>query len=291
MPKQTTILQRKTDAINKLSDELQSSVLGSEKKLARLVVRGFVSKLDVANGVIANTAKNKGLVALIDKIYSSFLGTSGQDMIDILTGGVDDMEKLNKEYYKAYSTKEQLNKAARAANKEVQQVLGIDDNGELIQQGYLENLLRDGSVKNKIKNFARRAILTGINAVKFADDMETYITGNDSRNGLLSQYYKPVTGDVIAQADRVTSTVYSNELGLVFALYEGGIVPATRKFCRQRNGKVFHISEILAFSPTVAVPPAYNPIIDLGGYGCRHHLNWISTELALVLRPAAKKFL
>jgi hypothetical protein len=41
----------------------------------------------------------------------------------------------------------------------------------------------------------------------------------------------------------------------------------------------------MKFNPTTAKPPNYNPIRDLGGYACRHHLNWIPYELAVMLRP------
>ena len=34
----------------------------------------------------------------------------------------------------------------------------------------------------------------------------------------------------------------------------------------------------------------YIPEVDAGRYNCRHAINWISKELALVLRPDAKKF-
>ena len=39
------------------------------------------------------------------------------------------------------------------------------------------------------------------------------------------------------------------------------------------------------FDPKVAKQPNYNPFTDLGGYGCRHQLRWISLALAKRMRP------
>jgi len=107
-------------------------------------------------------------------------------------------------------------------------------------------------------------------------------------SGRMSQYYRNFVYDTYSQVDRATGEVYAEKLGLQFAVYEGGIIKTTRKFCRERNGKVFHRTEIEKFDPKVAKPPNYNPFTDLGGYGCRHHLNWIPEALAYIMRPDAK---
>ena len=33
----------------------------------------------------------------------------------------------------------------------------------------------------------------------------------------------------------------------------------------------------------------YNPIVDLGGYNCRHRLDWVSDQVAFRLRPELKE--
>jgi len=35
--------------------------------------------------------------------------------------------------------------------------------------------------------------------------------------------------------------------------------------------------------------PGYDPLVDRGGYNCRHQLSFISDELAFKLRPDLKK--
>ena len=117
------------------------------------------------------------------------------------------------------------------------------------------------------------------------------IEGNAEQLGSLAKYYRNFVYDTISATDRIVGMEYANSKGYEFAIYEGGIIKTSRKFCKDRNGKVFHKTEIEKFDPPTAKQANYNPFIDLSGYGCRHHLNWISTKLALRYRPEAKDFL
>ena len=74
-------------------------------------------------------------------------------------------------------------------------------------------------------------------------------------------------------------------------MFEGGLIETSRPFCKDHNGNVNHKSEIAEFNPEKGKQPDYNPFTDLGGYACRHHLNWIPTALALAMRPEARKFI
>ena len=117
------------------------------------------------------------------------------------------------------------------------------------------------------------------------------IEGDQNNLGALQKYHRNFTYDLYSQIDRATAKTYADDLGFEFAIYEGGLIETSREFCKDHNGNVYHKSEIADFDPKVAKQPDYNPFTDLGGYGCRHHLNWIPTALALAMRPDASKFI
>ena len=117
------------------------------------------------------------------------------------------------------------------------------------------------------------------------------IEGDQNNLGALQKYHRNFTYDLYSQIDRATAKTYADDLGFEFAIYEGGLIETSREFCKDHNGNVYHKSEIEDFDPKVAKQPDYNPFTDLGGYGCRHHLNWIPTSLALAMRPDASKFI
>ena len=107
----------------------------------------------------------------------------------------------------------------------------------------------------------------------------------------VERFYSRWTYDLYSQYQRVGANEIRKGLGLVFAVYEGGEIETSRDFCDERNGKVFHISEVEGWVNLEwqgKPETAYNPIIDLGGYNCRHTLRWVSKEFAAMKRPEVK---
>ena len=105
---------------------------------------------------------------------------------------------------------------------------------------------------------------------------------------IVQKYFSRWTYDIYNQYERIGANEVRKRLGLVFAMYEGGEIETTRSVCENRNGQVFHITEIEKWSEDDWEGKneiGYNPIIDLGGYNCRHRLRWITKETAAILRP------
>jgi hypothetical protein len=105
---------------------------------------------------------------------------------------------------------------------------------------------------------------------------------------IVQKYWSRWTYDIYNQYERIGANEVRKRLGLSFAVYEGGEIETTRPVCEKRNRKVFHISEIEAWENDNWEGKneiGYKPIIDLGGYNCRHRLRWITKETAAILRP------
>jgi hypothetical protein len=110
----------------------------------------------------------------------------------------------------------------------------------------------------------------GYEATKKA--VRKYIKENPEKVELLEDSYFDLVSDIYSQIDRATANQNAIKLGLNYAIYEGGLTVTSRDFCKDHNGKVYTRDEIMTFNPTTA-QPNYNPIQDMGGIGCRHHLN------------------
>lgn len=89
-----------------------------------------------------------------------------------------------------------------------------------------------------------------------------------------------------ARYERGLSDVMRKRAGLVYAVYEGGLIKSSRGFCRERDGKIFHESEIELWRTMEwdGKNDNYNPFTDCGGHNCRHRLNWVSETVANYLR-------
>lgn len=128
----------------------------------------------------------------------------------------------------------------------------------------------------------------GISLKDLRKELETVIVDKK----IMTRYYGRWTHDIYSQYERIASNTVRKELGLRFAIYQGGTIETSRDFCEERNGKVFHEDEILAWETLSwegKPETGYNAIADLGGYNCRHRLDWISDELAFRLRPELRK--
>jgi hypothetical protein len=106
--------------------------------------------------------------------------------------------------------------------------------------------------------------------------------------GIVTKYYSRWITDIYSQYQRVGADEIRKDIGLKFAIYQGGLINNSRHFCEERNGNVYHIDEILAWSKLDwkgKQEVGYNPVFDCGGYNCRHRLDWVSDQLAFRMRP------
>jgi hypothetical protein len=140
-------------------------------------------------------------------------------------------------------------------------------------------------VKNQIKNMVMKSVVSQAGYFETKKSLQLHIAGNSKQTGALERYYRNFAYDLYSVADRTASKVTADKLKFNYAIYEGGLIETSREFCEKHNGKVYSRAEIADFDITEARPPGYDPFTDLGGFGCRHHLNWIPDVVAFALRP------
>lgn len=279
------------DLVAGLLSVLERKVNEAQVELLEKVLEQFIDKLELTEGGrVKNTLYNKRLLQNVDRVFAQFGKSMGVELATMIAQGVQSVVNFNGQYYKMFANKAQLLAILPSVTETVSGWLGIEK-GKVAKNGYLDTLIKDTTVKNQIKNFAIRSVVGQQGWKETKSQLKETITGNKEKTGALEKYYRNFVYDLYSQVDRATGQVYADKLGLEFFIYEGGIIETTRKFCKEKNGKVFHRSEIEKWDLTVARPPGYNPFTDCGGYGCRHHLNPIPTTLALRLRPDAKQFI
>jgi hypothetical protein len=168
----------------------------------------------------------------------------------------------------------------------VESWLGLKGNGRL--ESYFTNPVNDPKVLEYIKNMLFQEVVSqqGHETAKIA--VRNYMKVNEQAAKLLEDCYYDLVSDLYSQIDRAIANQNAIRLGLNYAIYEGGLTTFSRNFCKEHNGKVYTREEIAAFKPETNLPN-YNPFQDIGGIGCRHHLNWVSYSIAMVYRPDLKK--
>lgn len=276
--------------ISGLISILERKVEAAEHLLLDKTVTGFIDKLEkTEGGRIRNTLHNKRMLSAIDTIFAKYGKASGIEIAKTILGGVKAITNFNNGYFGLFASAAKLLPIQDQVQENVKAWLGLTDKGTLRENGYLDTIIKDTTLKNQIKNVAIKSVIGQGGWMEGKEAIKETLIGTDAKAGKMKQYYRNFVYDTYSEVDRATSEVYADNLKLEFAIYEGGIIKTSRPFCRKRNGKVFHKSEIILFDPPTAKQPDYNPFLDLGGYGCRHHLNYIPNTVAFMLRPDARE--
>lgn len=284
------LMVKRTQLVDGLLSVLGAKVSKAEQALLKSTVENFMDKLELTpEGRVKNTLYNKRLLANIDTIFTKFGKSDGVELASTVAQGVQSVVNFSGTYYATFTTKAKLLEIKPAVKETMSAWLGLTDKGGVTKNGYLDTIIQNTTVKNAIKDFALRTVVGQQGWQEAKAQLAELVVGAGDKAGKMQQYYRNFVYDTYSQVDRATGQIYAEKLGFNFYIYEGGLIKTSRAFCREKNGKVFHKSEIAAFDLTVAKPPGYNPFTDLGGYGCRHHLNGIPDSLAFMLRPELRE--
>lgn len=141
------------------------------------------------------------------------------------------------------------------------------------------------------------AISTGMNWSEMVTALQTIMIGDDEVDGRLTRHAKQISSDVFSISDRSYTFQVSNDLGIQFFFYSGGLLEptknargtvtstGTREFCRHRNGKYYHREEIEDWvkgsgspSPSgqwkgmIAGTNESTIFSNAGGWNCKHSI-------------------
>lgn len=280
------LIGSRNDLIEQIIKIVESRVANAQSWLTRQIVEDLLDKLEIEDGKIKNTQANKRILSMIDSVFARFgQSKQGELLAKSVIDGVEKIVNFNSRYFVGFTEPAKLGKVMDQVKKDLGSWLGIDAKGNLQENGYLKTLITDVSVRNQVKNIAINSIVGQAGYNDTRKSVHDFIAGNSDKAGALQGYYRNFVYDMFSQIDRTNSKLFADKLQLRFAIYEGGIIKTSRKFCRDKNGNVYHREEIAEWEITEARPPGYNPFTDMGGYGCRHHYNWIPDALAYALRP------
>lgn len=279
-------VNERIDLTLKLNKKFKNNITDEQTNLFNLIQDEFIDKLQIENGKVINNSHNRKILISIDEIFKDYIKDNRKKIVSLLNIGLNQIIWFNLRYYNKL-TKSSLVKIDKQVKDFIYSWLGVKDH-TIQKGGYMYNIVNKEIIKNTIKDFSMQTILKQSEIKDSRKNLDTLINGNDKKIGIVEKFHHTNTSDFFSEVDRAVSEVYRNELNLEYAIYAGNIIKTSRIFCREHVNKVYHISEIREFNPKEAKQPDYNPIYDLGGYGCRHTLNWISKDLAKLYRPEIK---
>jgi len=268
MPTLANLLEQRVKRLDDVPAAFTSRV-GSLQQDVLNQLLGLMGGMDTVNGVlqmteaninrtaeIVNTLINEGLMqgeyreALKD--YLREFGVQGEitdSAMELILGSF-----TPKASYKAVLTQAQANVLASLGQAGIEQQLA---------QPLRESLLS--------------AVTGGTSFDDAVNSVRTFILGDERRGtlGRLERWVKQIAYDAFAFTDRAYANTIHEDIGIEWFRYIGGRVQDTRDFCLQRNGNIYHKSEIKAWagldwSGKAAGTTAATIFTRAGGYNCGH---------------------
>jgi len=268
----------------------------------RLIDRLLADVRTDGNGRIVRQNRIK-LTKLVDDVLKE-MKASGLGRIT--EAAVKDMEQLlndRRGYYKPFAktSKRQYTAITRSVNRELRKWLGFTQQGNLVPRGYLDKLVTDPKFGNDVKQIISKAVIGGKPVAKLHKELRQNILSREDAPGLFRRHAGTLVHDAYAQFDRITNDEFRKRLKLQFGMYAGGLRETSRKFCIDRNGKIYHRSELKKFSEDKNLPLTkeekeaggpigYDAAKDCGRFNCVHAFNWMSREIAAALGKKVSDF-
>jgi len=304
------ILKHKQAFIDSQRATLENTVVRLQSVLFSDIVSELIPQLDVKNGIIQETAKNYRLLSVLDKTYKDFQVEANGIFIEQITAGTKKIGALSISYFETLMQNDlpaRFDSIITKADRMINLRLGLDG-GKLVRGGFLESFFKSNILGTDLKRMTSKAITSGVGIKEYTRMLRGVITGSKKYTGGLERQFQRYAYDLYQQYDRAYGQQLAGEFGFTYFAYQGGLIVDSRDFCAAHNDKVWSIEETKSWgtwTPSEGEYPAgyevkqkdiykvpsylgyagYDPLIDFGGYNCRHFAGWLTTDLAIKLRP------
>lgn len=251
----------------------------------RTILAYFATELQTTNGVVLSGFANIRAALAISRLDQQF-------QIDRMKLATDMAERLIRQStgvtsgFKTYVKREQefANIQEKVLSK-TRDYLGFRLEGQpstelggVIKEGLLNETIVKADYLKDIKIKLLNSINRGnITIGGLITDFKGSIAGTTQKQGTVESWFRTAAFDTFANVDRMVANDTATDLGLNWAVFSGGIIKTTRPFCRCRNGIVYSREKIATWKDLdfAGKPQNYDPFTDLGGYNCRHILDWV----------------
>lgn len=244
--------------------------------------------IETENGRVKYTAANLGRVQTVFTLFGRFQRKYSDTMLGTVLKWAGNLFGLNEVYFETFEPESKVENIRDAARRLTLQRWGYNvATKELIPGGYFESLFNSQTVAQRTASLVNQAIAQNMPLAQFQKTFRQIFVGLPGQ-GMLERHWRTNSFDLYQRIDRTANLIYADRLGLNYAVYSGTLEEDSRPFCIARVNKVFSRPEIkgwenLQFQGKPKV--GYDPFTDCGGFNCRHHLSWVSDELAEKLRP------
>lgn len=246
-----------------------SRIIAVQNKLYNdlVTILKFVD-LDEQGYIKQNSGNRAILRAAQDQFDKTIRSSTYQYALEQHLNIIPVIDSLNTEYFESISSAFKPNRVFISSL----QKQAIETVNSLILQDGLA-----AQVKLPLNQILQQNINTGGSFTGMLNQVQTFIKGNDQIEGRLLSYSKTILHDTLFQYARSFQNSVTEDLGLVWYRYVGGIMDKSREFCIERNGGYFHQKEIeswadLSWKGKNNLTTKSSIFIFAGGHRCEHSI-------------------
>lgn len=218
-------------AVGDFNEGLESSQVNAYNKMLSLIKE---LSLD-SRGNIKKTADNVKILKNISKsIEDTLLTDTYKKRVGKYLKTFDALEKQQNLYFSVIKEGFKANATLGAIKTQA-----IDSTVAALTEAGVNQVFTE-----PIKNILYQNISTGGSYSTLTNQLREFMVGTDQVDGAFLRHTKQVTKESVKTYNATYNQSVSQDLGLVFYRYVGGLKDTSRAFCEERNKKFFHIEEI-----------------------------------------------
>ena len=307
----STLIRRKEEFLDQVRSQMENSVIKLQSSLFESIIADIIPRLDVQDGNILDTANNYRLISELEKVYTTFDTKVVKTILPQINKGVTGLVGINEKLFTIVLTgilPKRFESVLLATKKITDLRLGLSG-GQMVRGGFLQSILKNDPTQ--VKQLLSKAVSSQASIRDFISLLRENVTGSAVRQGGMERQFQRFAYDTYQQYDATYNAKLAQEFDMKYFVYQGGLIKDSRDFCAAHNRKVWSIDEAqewkdwtpsqgdypdgyeIKAKDVYSVPsylgyPGYDPLIDRGGYNCRHILSYIPDEMAFRLRPDLK---
>lgn len=220
-------------------------------------------------GLIKQSAVNRTIITkAISTVDQKIASSQYQNLVERYLETIPKIDKLNISYFEVISSAFKPNRQFLASLQK-----------DTVKQ--IEELLFNSGLESQIITPLRTILNQNINSggqfTEMLDQVKAYIKGTPDIDGKLLRYSKQITSDALFNYSRAYHLSLSNDLGLTWYCYSGGLTDKSRDFCIEHADHYYPKAEVESWAaqdwngkrPDTTETTIF---IYVGGYFCRHSL-------------------
>ncbi|HNW91158.1 MAG TPA: hypothetical protein PKN48_15980 [Bacteroidales bacterium] len=294
MPEKYTLLrlndeyQKKVDFIFNPNGNCDETLISLQKELFTHLISDISDKLETDQGVILNTDRNKLMLVNFDKeiqlFKEQFTTSFYKELCENMLKSTDTMSSY---FRKATLAGTIANIQDKIDN--IISIVGIDQYGNVLSGSYLNKISSNEKIKTKISNYIKSAIDDQQDFMSFRNGLSEIVEETEDIKDVDMDNWDFAHDVFFAQSNQ-QDNFFADYLGLNYFVYGGTKTTSSRPFCcggfdkvankvfESKLSKVFSRKDVEEFDKMdwEGKMPGVKFFAQLGGYGCRHQLMWIT---------------